>query len=843
MVMPLVRLLALSLFAGAVLGAALPGAAWWPRLAALACGAAALRVLPLRAGRRTVSMAARAAMVVVAGHALFGVSGAAAPPLTGAGESSQQGPLTRDWSEPRLVAFEGVVDGPVDVAASGEGEGLEARLTLRVSVPRVRSPPRWRVLIDRAERAPPVTPGSHVRIVGWAQPLHGPTNPGQFDSRPHLVRQGVVGFLRVPAGDALTLTASPVGGGALVARSSERIRAMITVRIDAALDPASGATGSDTATGRRAAALARCLLVGDRSRLDMPVRDAFRDAGLAHLLAVSGLHVVLLAGIAAGLLSLLLLRRPGLPVPGAVGPPAVLAFILLVGALVLYAAVCRFATPVVRAGVFLALAGLARLIGRRVRTLDLVSAAALLVLAHDPSQAVETGFLLSFTAVIGLAVLTPRLRQALFPSLALLEAFPESIPRWRFLLRRRLTTAVAASLAAWTATAPLLALRFGSLHPVGLLANVVAVPFAGPALLAAVVSACCGGALPAPARAACRAPLWLLEAMARTAAALPASTWSTAGVAGASALAAGLVLLAGARRRHWRRRDLLYPLAAIALLGLTAWTEAPASRRERARGSGPALPAEVVVLDVGHGLSVLLRGADGTDVLVDAGGLGSDVAARRILPALRALGVEELTALLVSHEDFDHCGEAVHVVDAVPTREVIVAEGFGLRAPAAALIAACGRLGVPVTRAARGMRLVRGGIDLRVLHPPPGTPGPIRNEQSLVVHARCTGAPCLDVLLPGDIQSDALAALAQDRTLPAAELLVLPHHGQADDELLDALARRCRARVLVASGAGRGPDPARAAAAGWAEYATSRDGAVRVRPGRPAECWPFPPGL
>jgi competence protein ComEC len=304
----------------------------------------------------------------------------------------------------------------------------------------------------------------------------------------------------------------------------------------------------------------------------------------------------------------------------------------------------------------------------------------------------------------------------------------------------------------------------------------------------------------------------------------------------------------------------LLPLAVVALLLAASWQASPRTRR--ARGSerlAPGVAAEVVVLDVGHGLSVLLRAADGTDVLVDAGGLGTDVAERRILPALRALGVTELTALVVSHEDFDHCGDAARVIDALPTRELIVAHGFGTRPPAARLLATCARQGVPVTRAGRGAHIGRGGVTLRVLHPEPGTPGPIGNEQSLVVHATCAGTPDLTVMLPGDVQWGALAALALDRTLPHAEVLLLPHHGQADLELLAALAQRCRARVLIASGSTPAPllgarpgattggsteasTTAEHAVAGASTFATGRDGAVRVRSGRPAECWPFDPG-
>jgi len=138
-----------------------------------------------------------------------------------------------------------------------------------------------------------------------------------------------------------------------------------------------------------------------------------------------------------------------------------------------------------------------------------------------------------------------------------------------------------------------------------------------------------------------------------------------------------------------------------------------------------------------------------------------------------------------------------------------------------------GATAVPVIHMARGDSWGLRDIRLDALHPDARVTGPAENEGSLVLHATLgrTNRRPLTALLPGDVEGTTLDALAADRTLPRAEVLLLPHHGRGDAGPQVRLAALCRARVLIAST----PETAPTAVPG--ALLTGREGALLVTPG------------
>lgn len=224
--------------------------------------------------------------------------------------------------------------------------------------------------------------------------------------------------------------------------------------------------------------LLRALLLGHRQMLEERLREAFVATGTLHIFAVSGLHVALVAVMLVFLLAAL--RCPRSRWALVLGP-------LLIG----YTFITGARASAVRACLMALLYWSAPLAGRRPDGFTALAAAALLILALDPSQVHDAGFILSFVAVLGLMTLYPPLmapwRRRFGPDPLQLAPDP-----WERVASRRvgheLASLLAMSVAAWLASTPLMALYFGRFTPVALLANVPVIPLSFLVMVAGTLS-------------------------------------------------------------------------------------------------------------------------------------------------------------------------------------------------------------------------------------------------------------------------------------------------------------------------------------------------------------------
>jgi len=581
--------------------------------------------------------------------------------------------------------------------------------------------------------------------------------------------------------DAIVLTGRRRGG---VLGLIDRVRARATAALDG---PAPAAESG----------LLRGMVLGGDDGLDPGLRDAFRAAGLSHLVAASGANVALLATLALVL--------------GAVVGLGITARRVLVLVLIgLYVPLAGAGPSIQRAGVMGAATLAAGLASRPASRAYAVLLAAAVTLALDPRSAGDVGWQLSFAAVLGILVLAPRatarLRRAGLP--------------------RLLAEAVALTAAATVATAPLIAWRFDRTSLVSLPANVLAAPVVGPIMALGFAAAAMGQVAPglaAPLVAIASVPLGYLVWLARTAAGLPGAQAAVPPVAVAVlAVAAGAAL---ARRpgtavapRSPRLRLAVALALAAALVAIL-----PRALSRGGVGPPPAGVLRVTALDVGQGDATLLQ-ADGHAVLVDAGPPGTGV-----VGALRRAGVARLDAVVVTHPQLDHDGGVPAVLAALPVGLVLDGRG-GDRAPSSrAIDAVLARRPARVVPAQAGQRVRAGPLTLTILWPPAGAPPPGTDPNDHAVVA-LAGAHGVTALLTADAESPVLGAL----DLPAVDVLKVSHHGSAD-EGLPALLRRLRPRVaLIEVGAhNRYGHPAAGtlvalAAAGVPVRRTDRDGSVRV---------------
>ncbi len=643
---------------------------------------------------------------------------------------------------------------------------------------------RWRrrVYVSLPGEARPAEALS-LRLTGYLSRAPGYANGGEPRAGPWRLRVKSRRF------------ASPAGGGGPLRELSRALRR----RLEGVFARAGGgpvdAPGSAAATERAGPGLARALVLGDARAVPVVVRRGLRRAGLAHLLAVSGLHVGLLA--AAGLLAGR--RLPAawrlLPVAFACG-----VYLLVVGP----------RPAILRASLMALLAAAALLLERRAPGPHALTLTIGVLVALDPGAVRDLSFLLTASATAGIVVLAP----------ALVGSWSRLPP----VLARPLAATVGAQLCALPFAAP----AFHLLSPFAPLANLFAVPWTGFCLLAGFAWT----ALAATSAAAGRRALPLLDLAAapfEALSALPPGPLLTLPVAlsGAGAAALAAALAAGLL---WPRRGgpaVLLPIALLALLGLLARLPAPPPAGRT--GPRPARPApELILLDVGQGDALLLR--DGAAAaLVDGGGWRrADFGGRVLLPALARLGVRRLEAVVLTHPDLDHCGGLVDIAGYLPVGEVWTAPGWGDE-PCARDLLALPAVGLRTFW--RGESAALGRWRLAALHPPAGDRSQ-GNDRSLVLLAEAGGRR---LLLTGDLEARGerrllAAGLLQRRV----DVLKVAHHGSrtsTGSAFLSAVAPRL---ALISAGTANPyghPSPAvvaRLRGRGIPVLRTDRSGMVKI---------------
>jgi competence protein ComEC len=524
--------------------------------------------------------------------------------------------------------------------------------------------------------------------------------------------------------------------------------------------------------------LAEALLLGRRERMDPAVRDRFARAGLVHLLAISGTHVGLLAGIVLLVGAIVRLPRRTLTrvtllltwvYLGMIGAPA----------------------SAVRAGLMLSLALIAVLIQRPSAALPMIAAAALVLLALDPLAILDPGLQLSFAGVGGIllahATVAPHIP----------GAWKRRPPvRWA-------VESILVSAAAFVATAPITAHHFGTVAPIAIAANLPALPLMSLALIGVLSATLLSTLVPAVARLCADGAglaFDLLDRVAGIAAAVPYGhlevqrpNWA-AFTAAIAAAALALQLAPGLRRPV--RTALATGVVAALLL---AW---PALARE----SSGAL--ELHFLDVGQGDATAIRTPRGRWLLIDAGPSerGYDAGARRVLPFLRARGANALELLILTHPHLDHIGGAPAVIRGLPVRNVLEPGHAVGSATYLDLLHAIEETGTVWIAGRSGRSITVDGVVLDLLWPDPETLDGVTDANQISVVVRLRFGEFV-ALLTGDAGAEVEHLLvARHPGALRAQVLKAGHHGSStstSEALLDAAGAR------AGGGLGRAPEPLR----------------------------------
>ena len=619
---------------------------------------------------------------------------------------------------------------------------------------------------DRREGPDPrralLSAGSRWAFTVRLRAPRGLRNPGWFDSEKRAMssRLSAVGYVRSQA---------PVERTA-AGRGIDAWRDAVAVRI-------ADVVPSD------ASRFVRALAIGDTRGLGDLDWETLRATGLTHLVAISGFHVGMVAGFFALLATGAWWCLPWLG--RALPRPQAAALAALAGGAV-YAAVAGWELPTVRTVLMIAVVVVARLARRNLRVADALAYAATAVVLVDPMAVSSAGFWLSFAGVAWLVWCLPDARG-----------------------RSKLRALVGAQWVATIGLLPLTAVLFGQASLAGPLANLVAIPWWS---LVVVPLALAGTGLEA-VHAGAGDWAWRAAGGAFDLS-WPLFDW----------LAASEISLWWLPEPHW----LALPLALLAAFWMLLPQGVPGKRlavllwlpllwpdRQLPREG----EAELVVLDVGQGLAVLVRTARHA-VLYDTGPAvpqAYDAGERVVVPALQALGVRRLDAIVVSHGDADHAGGfgAVQRRFAAP----VVFTPQWDRVPGASPCLA-------------GSQWEMDGVRFRFLHPDLHFPA-FRNPSSCVLRVETTHGAAL---LPGDIDAVVERLLVRrDPEAFAADIVVAAHHGSRTSSD-PVLVRASGARVVVMS-AGHGSrfgHPHETVVTRWREAGasvgtTAGGGATRLR--------------
>lgn len=580
-----------------------------------------------------------------------------------------------------------------------------------------------RIRVSAYGPAPRFSAGERWRLVLRLRRPRGFMNPVRFDYERWLASRHI---------DATAYLARPGAARRLApARGLPAWRARLSAAIGTAVVAPTGA------------AILQGLVTGDRRGFGDRLWETLRATGTSHLMAISGLHIGLVAA-AGHLLGGLLwgwLRLPG-PRPAVAGGGALL---LAAG----YAALAGFALPTLRALVMLAVLLAGRALRQPLAPGRALAVAAAAVLLPDPAAALAPGFWLSFGAVALILLVVRGRRDGALCGL----------------LRIQIGLGVG--------LAPLLALWFGELSLLALPVNLLVLPLFS--LL--VVPGALLGSLVLVAWPAAGTPLLgalgaALEWLAGAGAALSSAAGGTLAlpsVAPWAILLAGLAAVLAALPAGTPGRRLVPALAAPLLL-----TAPPAP----APGS-----AGLTFLEVGQGSAAVIRTRSSVTV-VDTGPVwsgGANAAAFTLVPYLQALGVARVDTLVVTHADADHRGGLAALQARFAVGRILAGEPLA-QAPAA-------------RRCRRGQAWSRDGVRFEMLGPPAGA-GWSGNRASCVLQVSTAGG---SALFTGDLEGEAERWLA--RRLPGpVDILEVPHHGSAGSSSPALLAAARPRHAIVSAG-------------------------------------------
>jgi competence protein ComEC len=691
------------------------------------------------------------------------------------------------------------------------------RMRIEIEIVKIRDGQHWKTASGKIDltvlcdsnpfmETAQVRAGDKIRVIGSLSKIRGPTNPGQYDFGNFYRSQRKLANLFCFDSAAIeVLESNP---------SARHWRSQLRQQLDKVIW---------TSLSEDQASFASAILLGNREQMDRGSRDRFLTTGTVHLLAISGLHVGILAG------SFFFLFRLGIA-------DRVTCLWLTVAFVIFYAWLVEFRPTVLRAAILIIVFCLARIWGKPSLSFGSLSVAAILVLLVNPSDLFAVGPQLSFLAIASITLgkdwIYPQpIRDPL--DRLIVKTRPEWMQRC-FWLGRQARSMVMVSSLIWLLALPLVAYRFHLCAPVALLINPLLLVPITLALYCGLATLILGYLLPQAAPLTgwmAERNLSFIESMIDWADGIPGSHFWTAGPTLTSIVIfyVGLFFVAVFPKTRLPGR---WVAVLVAFWFVFGWMipDRMEQRQRMAADEGVVC----TLIDVGHGSAILLEFPNGKTILYDSGSLaGSSFATRTVSDVLWHKRIDHLDAIVVSHADVDHFNAIPGLIERFSIGIVYLTPMMDeSESPAVA------RLKRDLAIANVPIRLLTGGfastdpslIDVKLLGPlesPNSTqPNTSDNANSAVVLIEHAGRK---ILLPGDIEGFGLISLFNQKDIDV-DFLMAAHHGSIHSSPT-SFARWCKPEHIGISCGDKKVGPNREAIfqAGYnARIArTDRDGAIQ----------------
>ncbi len=596
--------------------------------------------------------------------------------------------------------------------------------------------------------------GSRVSVLCTPRALPRRRNPNDFDYGAYLRRRGFKAIAYVEHGSVHAVDLSPTGEW--VGRLRQSIRDSIH---DGVADP-------------EARAILVALMLGERSGISSELRDDFVGAGLVHLLAVSGLHVMVVGFVFFNIAGPLL-RRCRLTWSKVEFVRVSITLLLLLT----YMHLAGRPDSVVRAVVMASILIIAPLVRRNSGSLNSLWVAAAVILSFSPWSLFEPGFQLSVSAVAGILTFNPLMK------------YSRPFRRLSAIAGKSVASNVTVTASATVGVTPVLLHHFGEVSLAGLLLNISSVPLTAVSLVSGVLAAVltsAPAAVDVVAMFYSRAAQTSLQMVIETArlGSEHLGMLSIRAFPNAPMLvAAGVATWALSRRAESGRWRLLAAAAVCVVVSQADHLHAHLLQE-----------TDVIFFDVGQGDAALVRTASGRTMLVDAGDSrhGVTPAERSIVPHLRRLNARKLDLAILSHAHADHIGGVPELLEHTKIGRIAMTETPSRSRVLTRILRLADSTRTPVTYVETGDTLfLDASVTIQVLWPKgKNIAGVSENDRSLVLRVQAPGGT---VLFTGDVERLAESELVADfRSVLPAELVKVPHHGSRTSSttpMLNAVGR------------------------------------------------------
>lgn len=652
-------------------------------------------------------------------------------------------------------------------------------------------PVEGRLLLFTKEHNPLLRIGDRIRFLCRLDQPHGFHNPGVFSYERHLAMERIyaIGFL---------------SGERMWVKIGEGFKNPILLKIESWRDHIRNFLEKEASSP--SSSIFQALVLGEQETIPEDVRESFITTGIAHLLAISGDHLGIVALLSFSLLLWLMKRSEFLLLTL---PVKKWAAGLTLPCLLLYTFIAGGGISVIRATIMVITFFLSMVIDRQRHLLHTLGLAAFLILLFSPPSLFDVSFQLSFLAVLSILYLVPRV----YRNLKKEDLYPPSEASWRQKIIKYVVLSLVVTVVAILGTAPFVALHFNRISLIGFVANLLIIPWVGflivPISLIASIFSFFFYPLASLLIVIDQFLATLLLKAVGFFASIPFASLYLPTPTLFEMILFYLLLFLGVHLR--RGKQIRYLFAGICLLlaaDVIYWSYKDTFQKD----------LRVTFIDVGHGDSILIEFPKGRRMLIDGGGLHEerfDIGKNVIAPFLWKKKIRTIDALVLTHPDPDHLKGLNFIVSHFKIGQfwdnglVGDSEAY-LQLQKTLRQKKVERLSFNENSAPRMIN----GVEISFLNPPAGNSVPVRqqkptwlNNQSLVMRLRFKD---LTLLLTGDVEKEAEERIVRKGHPLRAQVLKVPHHGSSTSSTPRFLEKVRPAYAIISTGRrtiGRLPTP------------------------------------